>query len=140
MVNINNKVKQFFGGNWSSNKFTKKHTNIPKDFGNEKTKHQSIKRKKRAKKKYIYAGDVCPFCGAELEVIPKPKDSKLGWYYSIFKNRKQKCSKCNSQAVQDCPACYRSTWYNPETKIYKHQHLGCGFEGERLNERPKKNK
>lgn len=130
MVNINNKTKQFYGGNWGSNKFTKKNTNIPKDFAEDSpTKHKSLKRKKK-KPKGVPLYYACPFCEKELEEdkdeYAKQKKEKL---YTVLRwCRKPKC-ECGAYRVSDCPSCHGSTWY--KEGVYKHQGLGCGFEGKR---------
>ena len=39
------------------------------------------------------------------------------------------CPKCASE-IQECPACKRETWCRQGW--YKHQFLGCGFEGRKV--------
>ncbi len=124
-MKINNKIKQFFGRNWSSNKFTKKHTNIPTPIFEEETKHKSDKKyKKKEKKKWVFPGDCCTFCNKEL--VKKKTEAK----YSFLSNREKRCRNCGAKKGKLCPACKMETWYL--NGIYKHSMVGCGFIGKKL--------
>ena len=139
-MNINNKIKQFFGGNWGSDKWTKRHTEIPKDFGYEKIR--ASQKKKKKKEPWMSERDMCPFCKKQLEidsVATEKRRQDSPWGIGIFSTvRKTEC-KCGAMRVEDCPCCHRKTWY--KTGIYKHQRWGCGFVGEkiRVSSRRKKN-
>jgi len=122
---INNKIKQFFAGNWGK----------PKDFEHARTpKIEELervrtgkKKTKKTKKVYIYEGHLCPFCKTELIKLPVDNKDAMSW---IFEPRETQCRNCESWQVNECPACKRKTWYNYTTRIYKHQNHGCGFIGE----------
>ena len=124
---INNKWKQFFGKNWSSNKFVKKNTKI-KDFDSQENKHRS--KKKKAKKKTFFPWVMCPFCNERLvDKFDKNTDS-LRWFFS--ESRKLITCKCGAKIMKEsCPACNNDTWF--KDGIFKHQWMGCGFEGKKLN-------
>lgn len=128
-ININNKIKQFFGGNWGSNKFTKKHTKIPENFGYEEHKHHG-KKKKKKNKEFFWCGEQCPFCGDRLAKVDK--EQKYFWRYEFV----TEC-KCGALQVEECPCCKRKTWYNLDTQIYKHgkDWSSCGFEGKKRHEK-----
>lgn len=133
-MNINNKIKQFFGGNWSCDKFTKEHTKVVPPVDVEEVKYKS--NKKKIKKPYKYAGDLCTFCKIELPVDEEAmKLPQNAWRRGILEPKVDKCVNCGSYEVRECPACRRPTWYNPITGIYKHQNLGCGFIGKLLTKR-----
>ncbi len=128
-LNINNKIKQFFGGNWGHpGKFIKKETNVPDGFFADKPCTKA-KKKKRKKKKYIPPYSVCPFCDEEL--IRLEVTGKKSWW--CINNYETICRECGARRVNDCPACKNATWFQPETGIYKHQWIGCGFEGKRIH-------
>ena len=132
MININNKIKQFFGGNWGTDKFIKRDTEIDYNvLENEVPKHG--KKKKKVKKVWLSNWKSCPFCGEELPIdekeIERQKQELPGGLYSIWTPRVKQC-KCGAIEHSDCPACHRTTWL--KDKIYKHQRYCCGFEGERI--------
>ena len=127
MFNINNKVKQFFCGNWSSNKYTKKKTEIPDDFGYEKVKTPKKKKKSKGSKPYVSPYHTCPFCERELA-----DRGVFGVRFRCLREKKQVCDVCNARRVDECPACKAKTWM--KDGVYKHQYHGCGFEGRKRGE------
>jgi len=135
-MNINNKIKQFFGGNWGKPNKVEQKRSISKDFGNEKPKYKK-KKKKKIKKEWIW--EACPFCGKELRIESesiqdrewvgyKTKDEcECGACKSVKRKDGCGCPLCNG-----CPCCGRETWYKDE--IYKHSgNIHCGFEGKKRN-------
>jgi len=125
---ITNKIKKIFGGNWGHpRKFVKRHTNIPDPLFPDPegpVKMKSLKRKHKHEPK-PYPGHCCPFCGKEL-----PIDETKTQKYFFFSERVNTCPVCKAYEVPECPACKRKTWYDPESRIFKHQGvLGCGFNG-----------
>ena len=108
---INNKMKQVVGGNWGKPRKEEQHIKV-KNFIVESETIPNKKKPKKDKQKYICPGDCCPFCQVEL-----PVDKLLPRNY-VF-NR-----------VNKCPNCKKETWFLNGT--YKHQWMGCGFEGEKL--------
>jgi len=124
MININNKIKQFFGGGWDRNE----HWKIPNGFFQDDAVHHANKKKKHKKKDhYRYARDCCPFCKTKLAAI---SEHPLYFWRTLYVDT---CENCGAFEVHDCPCCKQETWYNQNTNIYKHQldRWGCGFEGER---------
>lgn len=128
---ITNKIKKYFGGNWGHpRRDIKKRTEIPDDFFDDKEpKHHS--KKKKAKKPVIFEWKHCPFCHEQLEEIPAdPDKEKRDVFVMIGLGKyKQQC-KCGAKGNFKCPCCKRDTWY--KDGIYKHQWMGCGFQGEKL--------
>lgn len=128
---INHKEQRAVAGNWGHpRKFIKKITKIADPLYPDKPIKSSKKYKKKVKKPYIAPYKQCPFCGNELKELPKIESKGLGFYVSIFVKYERECIKCGAKRVEDCPCCHRHTWLLNET--YKHQWLGCGFEGEKL--------
>lgn len=126
---LNNKFKQWLGGNWG--KPVKHEHNLHLDSvleDKDEVKYKS--KKKKTKKQYIYDGDVCPFCQTELPIdeVKLKEETKHG-VWRVFEPRVTTCPNCQSHGVSECPACKRKTWFNPATRIYKHQSKWCGFEG-----------
>lgn len=124
MFQITNKIKKYFSGNWGHpTAFEKRHTEIPKDFFDDKEpKWHSVKRKQVPEKKTAY-WDECPFCFTKLEKLP---DRDGCW---ILHDYLPECA-CGAIEVPDCPACHRDTWF--KDGVYKHKWLGCGFIGKRI--------
>ena len=120
---INNGIKKFFGGNWGKPRdFQQRATEIPDDFFDDKEGRWYSKKKKGPKKTIAFWG-MCPFCLGPLEELPEAERT-------LFRDYIGECA-CGAIKVPDCPACHRDTWL--KDKVYKHQWLGCGFEGERRN-------
>lgn len=127
---INNKEKQFAGGNWSSDKWTKEHTKVSTPEDPDEVKHRSNK-KKAKKQPYIYPGAICPFCKVELpddlEEIAKRKSPGRALLW-VLHCKVGECPKCGAKEVTECPACKRSSWFRQGW--YQHQKWsGCGFSG-----------
>lgn len=120
---INNKEKQFAGGNWGTNKFIKRHTKIANPLISEVAKGGHSKHKKRLKKPYLSPWSLCPFCGGKLE--------KLSDKDFIFNCYTKKCKHCGAKETTECPACKRKTWLNKQG-IYRHKYGGCGFTGKKI--------
>jgi len=136
-ININNKIKQFFGGNWGKPNNVEQDIDLPNPLFPEPEEVKVKSKKKRHRKPYISPWSVCPFCNEELEKDEEEsKKPELRWMGSIgLFPYKQSCNKCGSYKIEKCPACGSCTWYNPNSKIFKHQgKFGCGFEGEKRNE------
>ena len=123
MININNKVKQFFSGGWGE----KIPYNIPKDFGIE-DKVKCIPKRKKKSKPYINQYSVCPFCKHELKVVERKKS-----FWSWMPKYAEECEHCSAKKIKEgCPCCHRDTWFL--SFIYTHQKgtiFDCGFTGER---------
>ena len=119
---INNKMKQVIGGNWGKPRKEEQHIKV-KNFIVEFETIPIKKKPKKNKQKYIGPGDCCPFCQVEL-----PVDKLLPRNY-VF-NRVNKCPNCKAVGDKECPACKKEIWFLNGT--YKHQWMGCGFEGEKL--------
>lgn len=126
MININNKEKQFVGGNWGHpRKFIKKHTEIPNPLIPKEPKIFSS-RKYKKKHKWIDYYKLCPFCLNELKEIGTFKK------FNLFLSTKyaDKCI-CGAKMIKNgCPCCKNDTWLKDE--IYKHKklsYLNCGFIG-----------
>ncbi len=136
---ITDRVKQASAGTYGHpTKFEKQHTKIkvPEDDEPVKPLH---KRKRRIKKLYISPFTSCPFCQNELpidqEAIDKArKEGKLVLEWSNEWHMKE-CPKCQAYEVTECPACGRKTWFDYNTKFYKHQWHGCGFNGQERRRR-----
>lgn len=135
---ITNKVKQSSSGSWGHpTKFEKRETRIkvPEDDP-VKPLH---KRKRRVKKPYISPFCSCPFCQKELPLDQKAIDTakKEGKIVFEWSNewRIKECPNCQAYEVVECPACGRKTWFDYNTKYYKHQWHGCGFNGQERRER-----
>ena len=121
MFQITNKIKQFFGGNWGKpNNLEQRRTEVPDDFFDD-VAPKWTSRKKKKKKPYIAFWGQCPFCHEKLIEIPPEQGHVLRDYLG-------EC-QCGAIQVPDCPACHCETWM--KNKIYKHQWLGCGFEGKK---------
>ena len=119
-MNINNKIKQFFGKNWSANKYIKRHTTIPPNFGYEEPKAHS--KKKKTKTPYRRVDSICPFCDASLSEVNSGR-----WRTTYFG-----VCKCGALVAPNCPCCKRKTCC--KDGVYKHQgFINCGFEGRRRN-------
>ena len=127
---INNKMKQHAQGNWGSNKWAKEHTEVVVPDDVEIVRHKKVKRSKKERMITVFSRDMCPFCRKELpDDLEAMKKVENKWRWRIWHVKVNKCS-CGAFEVDDCPACKRTTWYNPVTQIFKHQdQLGCGFEG-----------
>lgn len=121
---INNKIKQYAGGNWSSNQFVKKTTRIPEPLFLEIPKHRS--RKKRLKVDFEARYNACPFCGTSL---PEEGKRKMFIWRISYANE---CSKCGAKnKINGCPACKHDSWL--KDGIYKHlPFLNCGFVGQKI--------
>ena len=119
---INNKMKQVVGGNWGKPRKEEQHIKV-KNFIVESETIPNKKKPKKDKQKYICPGDCCPFCQVEL-----PVDKLLHRNY-VF-NRSKKCPDCGAVGDKKCPACKKEAWLL--NGMYKHQWLGCGFEGKKL--------
>ncbi len=122
---INNKMKQAVGGNWGKPQSIEQHIKL-KSFIVEPGRIPGKKKPKKIKRVYVIEGHCCPFCQKEL-----PKDKSIPRNY-VF-NRVNKCPNCGAIGEQECPACKKETWFL--NGFYKHQWMGCGFEGEKLKER-----
>ncbi len=133
MTLINNKIKQFIKGNWGKPEHSEQGLKL-KDF--DLREHIFKRKKKRAKREYIYKGFCCPFCNVELpldeELIARKKKECEGKLYTIMEDmyRLTICPQCKAFQVDECPACKRETWCREGW--YKHQAIGCGFEGKKL--------
>lgn len=126
-MRINNKIKQFFGANWGKPKDFEHKAKI--DF-NELEREVPVhsKKKKRTEKKNYSSYWACPFCKEEIPIVEEEQRTR----YWVFGKRAKVCN-CGAKEVPDCPACKRTTWI--KDFVYKHQHWGCGFEGERKHEK-----
>ena len=135
MALINNKAKQFVQHNWGKPKGQRKGLRVRHlDIEHQ---HVSIKKKrKKEKKKYVYKGRCCPFCLEELPLDEKRMASEKKKYggnlYRLIEMRYRvtTCPNCKAYEVEECPACKRPTWHRKGW--YKHQILGCGFDGKKL--------
>lgn len=136
MTLINNKMKQFVEGNWGKPKGRRKGLRVRHlDIEHQ---HVSIKKKKpkKEKRKYVYRGHCCPFCHEELpldeKLIAKKRMECEGRPHWLIERmyRVTTCPNCKAYEVKECPACKRKTWYRQGW--YKHQTLGCGFDGTKL--------
>ncbi len=136
-LRINNKIKQKLGGNWGHPSKDEKHIRIPEDIFPEEPRHIKTKRKKKSKKDFVFSWHRCPFCESRLPLDEKriaeekarlknsPMISIWEMMYVV-----DTCPNCKSYEVRECPACKRRTWFNPETRMYKHQSpMSCGFIG-----------
>jgi hypothetical protein len=133
---INNKMKQHAQGNWGSDKFTKEHTEVKVVEDVAEVKYIKPKKGKKTKKKnkpYVSMFHCCPHCHAELHQIAI-RPEHIG-RFSIFNQRETVCRKCGAIEIEQCPACKNSTWYSPRSQWYKHQAIGCGFEGKLLKKK-----
>jgi len=138
-MNINNKIKQFFGGNWGHPRpFTKRHTEIPKDFFSDEPVKKTHKKKKK-KRVFRWTYESCPFCDASLPRIDKNTDTlRVCWPYKFAEEcecgaKKVKPIDEHVDKINACPCCGRDTWFKDD--IYKHQDKwSCGFVGERKND------
>ena len=134
---INNKIKQFIGGNWGKPQGLEQHIKLknfdlePQHLPNKKKKHNTNKQK------YIFEGFCCPFCHSELpldeNLIAKKKLEFQGKSYKIWEDhyRVKVCPKCGAAEIKECPACKCETWHHQDW--YKHNFLGCGFNGKRID-------
>lgn len=121
---VNNKEKQKVGGNWGHPRpYTKKITEISEPLYPE-DRHKNLKRKKKEKKPYFSPYEVCPFCEKKLK-----ETGKKNW--GFLDRYEKKCRNCGAKKGKECPACKGETWYL--NKVYKHQNLGCGFVGKKIN-------
>lgn len=127
-MNINNKFKQFCQGNWGKPNSAEKMHPLHYDILEADKVKITHKKKHKQKKPYIPYGAECPFCHEQLEEDKTQREDKNNWWV-LFRNKYKKECKCGAFLVQDCPSCHRETWL--KDKIYKHQYMGCGFEGER---------
>lgn len=134
---INNKIKQSISGNWGKPNKVEQDIILPNPLFPESDEVKVKSKKKKHRKQHISVWSVCPFCYEELEKDEnEAKKPELEWMdaLGIFPY-KQNCNKCGAYKIEKCPACGMVTWYNPNTKIYKHQgKFGCGFEGEKKHE------
>ena len=136
MTLINNKMKQFAKGNWGKPKGLQKIVKLRHlDIEPRQTPARKKNRKKE-KRMHVYKGRCCPFCHEELpldeKLIAMEKKKRGGNLYEIIEMRYRvtTCSKCKAYEVKECPACRRKTWCRQGW--YKHQVLGCGFDGKKL--------
>lgn len=135
-MKITRRIQKFFGGNWGKPDKKEKDINLPNPIFPEEPIIRS-KKKRKNKKPYISPYNHCPFCNTELPLdekrIAEEKEKlKNRPLLSIWEEmyRIETCPSCKSFKVPICPACKRETWFNPVTRIYKHQSfLNCGFEG-----------
>ncbi|MEI6437263.1 MAG: hypothetical protein WCO69_00775 [Candidatus Omnitrophota bacterium] len=134
---INNKMKQVVGGNWGKPKGPEQNVKL-RDIDLEPRRIPGKKKRKTKKQKFIFEGPCCPFCHAELpkdeEAIAKANKELQGRSCVVWEMhyRVKVCPKCNALEVKECPACKRTTWRRQAW--YKHQFLGCGFEGKKLKD------
>jgi hypothetical protein len=131
-IRINNKMKKKAGGNCGHpSNFEKGRTALP--ALDEVPRTKAIKRKKKIKTPYVSPWEHCPFCNGKLPLDDKViAEAKLrgetvytwdpGW-------RVKTCPSCGAYEISQCPACKGKTWYDPKTKMYKHQWKHCGFVG-----------
>ena len=122
---INNKIKQFAGGNWGSNKFVKKNTRILDSFFPEIPRYRSQKKKREANYEAKMYG--CPFCFSILPIVTRKRSLFWG------DERAKTCENCGAENKdKSCPACRLDTWF--KNGIYKHRpvFLNCGFVGRKL--------
>lgn len=149
---INSKMKQYAAGNWghprrdgkkAANAFYKgvpveeiaalAEDIVNEEAGIEAPKKRMLRRKKRAKRIYQSPWETCPFCGKELPVDQKKIDAaKAAGSRIYWVNDRVKECVCGAREVNCCPSCKHKTWHNPDTMVYKHPYMGCGFEGSRL--------
>ena len=122
---INNKMKQSVGGNWGKPQDIEQHIKL-KNFVVEPERVPSKKKPRKLKRNNIIEYHCCPFCHEEL-----PIDKSLIGHPVL--NRVNKCPGCGAEGDKECPACNKDTWFL--NGFYKHQWMGCGFEGEKLKER-----
>ncbi len=131
MTLINNKIKQFFTGNWGKPKGGKQGVRV-KALDVEPRRIRGKKKKRKGARRYIYKGHCCPFCHEELPLdedrIAKAKKEDRGIIAELC--RVSTCPNCKAIEIKECPACKRKTWYRQGW--HKHQVLGCGFEGKKL--------
>lgn len=138
---INSKFQKKVGGNWGGPKGDQKRLRIDQVASDRPEVEKPKGSKKYKEKKPRTPFYACPFCEKELlEVISKEAIKKLqSAVYERWSSvrffwgaRSKKCHNCPSRELHNaCPCCKRDTWYNKETKRYKHQHnWGCGFTGE----------
>lgn len=134
MTLINNKMKQFAKGNWGKPKGLQKVVKLRHLELEPRQKTVKKKKRKQEKRKYIYKRYCCPFCHEELPLDEKriAKETEEGRPHWLIERmyRVTTCPKCKAYEVQECPACKRNTWYR--AGWYKHQTLGCGFDGAKL--------
>ena len=132
MILINNKIKQFFKGNWG--KPTKMEQGLKlRSVDLEPTHIPGKKKKRKCKNPKIFEWDCCPFCYQELPLDEDLKIKKEGIHSwrSIFDRRVKICPNCKAQEIAECPCCKRQTWC--KDGWHKHQgSIGCGFNGEKL--------
>lgn len=95
-----------------------KKNKIPKDFPSEKIRKHA---KKKTKKVYKFSFEICPFCENKLSLANKKEPWEI-YKYETW------CRKCGASWVPQCPACKNPTWMSKDGR-FKHQILGCGFEG-----------
>lgn len=126
-MKINNKIKQFFQGNWGKPTKVDQMSPIQLElFDQEIPKHN---KKKKSKRKYVSPWSVCPFCEMLLDKIEVNHDNN-DFYVFTVKEYAESCS-CGAKLMRNsCPACHYNTWYLDGE--YKHQNYGCGFKGVKL--------
>ncbi len=115
-------MKQAVRGNWGKPQSIEQHIKL-KSFAVDPERIPNKKKPKKIKRVYIIEGHCCPFCHKEL-----PKDKSLPRNF-VF-NRVNKCPDCGALGEQECPACKKETWFL--NGMYKHQWMGCGFEGRKI--------
>lgn len=131
-------MKQFAKGNWGKPKGLEKVVKLRHLDIEPRQVPRNKKKRKKKKQKYVYQGHCCPFCRRELPLdenfIAKKKKELAGKPYGIWEemHRVANCPKCKAFEIQECPACKRKTWYRQGW--HKHQVLGCGFEGKKLED------
>lgn len=133
---ITNRILQKLAGNWGHPSKDEKHIRVTKDVFPEEPKYTKAKKKKKIKKEFVFSWLICPFCGEKLPLDQKKIESEkerlkdrplVGIWEDMYPV--DTCPYCKSYEVSECPACKRKTWFNPKTRIYKHQRMSCGFEG-----------
>lgn len=133
-IKITKRMQKGAAGNWGHpNKFEKQHTKVELAL-EDIVPHIHSKKKKRVNKKpYIFPRDACPFCGEELPIDEKKQEEQKrnGEFWALFHPRIDTCPNCECYRVNQCPSCKRETWFNPKTKLYKHQGFQCGFNGKK---------
>ena len=134
---ISRRMLKASAGNWGKPNKVEKKKELKESLIQEEPHTKAHRRKKKDKKPYILPFTQCPFCEKELPIDKKRVEEEnkklknrglavLDWMYVVTT-----CPSCKSYEVTYCPACKRKTWFNPTTRMYKHQKMGCGFIGGR---------
>lgn len=145
---INSKEQKAVAGNWGK-PGCEDHNIRTSDQTKEVAKHTGSKKYKAKKERKPWRS--CPFCGEELPEVVSKEDAKVFCKVTILNGRKfysyrsgrglfggivaKKCRSCGSRTVHECPCCKHETFFNKETKNYKHQSSisACGFNGKKLD-------